>query len=221
MYIQGVQRVRAYSPIPPVRMNDHFYLNGIKGTFRCWNLNLFDCKPSEHYEIIEDELIDHSNALEQLCLEQIPPNFSRGLGFADLASTERPAKLECFTVAEYFEGARTVETTQAKDGESVKIVDEIPNTIKFISNNASNLPSASYKALSYARQVDLNHLPDDFDQIVPELAHDFPFQLDPFQLQAIYHLEKGESVFVAAHTSAGKTVVAEYAIALSQKHMTK
>lgn len=28
-------------------------------------------------------------------------------------------------------------------------------------------------------------------------------------------------MFVAAHTSAGKTVVAEYAIALSMKHMTK
>ncbi len=28
-------------------------------------------------------------------------------------------------------------------------------------------------------------------------------------------------MFVAAHTSAGKTVVAEYAIALSLKHMTK
>lgn len=31
----------------------------------------------------------------------------------------------------------------------------------------------------------------------------------------------GDSVFVAAHTSAGKTVVAEYAIALAAKHMTK
>ena len=31
----------------------------------------------------------------------------------------------------------------------------------------------------------------------------------------------GDSVFVAAHTSAGKTVVAEYAIALAQKHMTR
>lgn len=36
-------------------------------------------------------------------------------------------------------------------------------------------------------------------------------------LQAIYYLEKGESVFVAAHTSAGKTVVAEYAFALASK----
>lgn len=35
--------------------------------------------------------------------------------------------------------------------------------------------------------------------------------------QAIYYLERGESVFVAAHTSAGKTVVAEYAFALASK----
>jgi ATP-dependent helicase YprA (DUF1998 family) len=38
-----------------------------------------------------------------------------------------------------------------------------------------------------------------------------------YQAQAIYYLEKGESVFVAAHTSAGKTVVAEYAFALATK----
>ena len=49
----------------------------------------------------------------------------------------------------------------------------------------------------------------------------WPFELDVFQKQAILHLENHESVFVAAHTSAGKTVVAEYAIALSMKHMTR
>ena len=49
----------------------------------------------------------------------------------------------------------------------------------------------------------------------------YPFELDTFQKEAIYHMEVGESVFVAAHTSAGKTVVAEYAIALAQKHMTR
>ncbi|KAK3026319.1 hypothetical protein RJ639_041007, partial [Escallonia herrerae] len=38
---------------------------------------------------------------------------------------------------------------------------------------------------------------------------------------AIYYLEKGESVFVAAHTSAGKTVVVEYAFALASKHCTR
>ena len=37
----------------------------------------------------------------------------------------------------------------------------------------------------------------------------------------MFCLENNESVFVAAHTSAGKTVVAEYAIALANKHMTR
>jgi superfamily II RNA helicase len=32
---------------------------------------------------------------------------------------------------------------------------------------------------------------------------------------------QGECVFVAAHTSAGKTVVAEYAVAMAAKHMTR
>lgn len=49
----------------------------------------------------------------------------------------------------------------------------------------------------------------------------WPFEPDVFQKQAILRLEQHDSVFVAAHTSAGKTVVAEYAIALSQKHMTR
>lgn len=62
-----------------------------------------------------------------------------------------------------------------------------------------------------------------FDQLVPEAnrAIVYPFELDVFQKRAVYRLEQGACVFVAAHTSAGKTVVAEYAIALSLKHMTK
>lgn len=38
-----------------------------------------------------------------------------------------------------------------------------------------------------------------------------------WELQAVVYLERHESVFVAAHTSAGKTVVAEYALALATK----
>ncbi|KAI6651637.1 Superkiller viralicidic activity 2-like 2-like [Oopsacas minuta] len=45
----------------------------------------------------------------------------------------------------------------------------------------------------------------------------FPFKLDPFQQEAIDCLEGNHSVLVSAHTSAGKTAVAEYAIALSLK----
>lgn len=44
-------------------------------------------------------------------------------------------------------------------------------------------------------------------------AKEYPFELDPFQKQAVECIEREESVLVSAHTSAGKTVVAEYAIA--------
>ncbi|KZV40547.1 hypothetical protein F511_29373 [Dorcoceras hygrometricum] len=60
-----------------------------------------------------------------------------------------------------------------------------------------------------------------FHELVPDMALKFPFELDSFQKEAIYYLERGDSVFVAAHTSAGKTVVAEYAFALASKHCTR
>ncbi|KAK1761209.1 rRNA-processing arch domain-containing protein [Echria macrotheca] len=44
-------------------------------------------------------------------------------------------------------------------------------------------------------------------------ARTYPFKLDPFQSLSIASIEREESVLVSAHTSAGKTVVAEYAIA--------
>lgn len=58
-----------------------------------------------------------------------------------------------------------------------------------------------------------------FEENKPAL--EYPFPLDDFQARALYRLEKKDSVFVAAHTSAGKTVVAEYAIALSRLHKSK
>lgn len=73
----------------------------------------------------------------------------------------------------------------------------------------------------YAQEdlTDISH----FYDVLPKskFAVDFPFELDDFQKRAVLHLERGESVFVAAHTSAGKTVVAEYGIALANKHKRK
>uniref|UniRef100_A0A182T4D2 Helicase ATP-binding domain-containing protein n=1 Tax=Anopheles maculatus TaxID=74869 RepID=A0A182T4D2_9DIPT len=46
-------------------------------------------------------------------------------------------------------------------------------------------------------------------------AKEYAFVLDPFQKEAILCIENSQSVLVSAHTSAGKTVVAEYAIAKS------
>ncbi|CAM9658261.1 unnamed protein product, partial [Discosporangium mesarthrocarpum] len=60
-----------------------------------------------------------------------------------------------------------------------------------------------------------------FEALIPNPALCFPFTLDVFQKQAVARLERGECVFVSAHTSAGKTVVAEYAIAMAAQHMTR
>jgi ATP-dependent RNA helicase DOB1 len=81
-------------------------------------------------------------------------------------------------------------------------------------------------------QVILSHqvrhqvaLPPNYDyvpiskHVPPEKpAREYPFTLDPFQQVSIASIERNESVLVSAHTSAGKTVVAEYAIAQCLKN---
>ncbi|GMR35409.1 hypothetical protein PMAYCL1PPCAC_05604, partial [Pristionchus mayeri] len=44
-------------------------------------------------------------------------------------------------------------------------------------------------------------------------AHNFDFELDPFQSAAVQVIENEQSLLVSAHTSAGKTAIAQYAIA--------
>jgi ATP-dependent RNA helicase DOB1 len=48
-------------------------------------------------------------------------------------------------------------------------------------------------------------------------ARTYKFELDPFQFVSTSCIERNESVLVSAHTSAGKTVVAEFAIATCLK----
>ena len=48
-----------------------------------------------------------------------------------------------------------------------------------------------------------------------------PFKLDPFQAKAVRAIESDESVLVCAHTSAGKTAIAEYSIAVSLKQNSR
>jgi superfamily II RNA helicase len=81
-----------------------------------------------------------------------------------------------------------------------------------------NLQDASSKIYSINR-TEVKHevaLPKEYnymplEQHIPPTiaAKEYPFNLDPFQKVSIACLERQESVLVAAHTSAGKTVVAE------------
>ena len=50
------------------------------------------------------------------------------------------------------------------------------------------------------------------------LAMKFPFELDDFQKRGIIRVENHENVLVCAHTSSGKTIVAEYGIAVTRRN---
>mmetsp|Transcript_15159 Transcript_15159/g.20006 ORF Transcript_15159/g.20006 Transcript_15159/m.20006 type:complete len:1017 (+) Transcript_15159:58-3108(+) len=63
--------------------------------------------------------------------------------------------------------------------------------------------------------VPVDYKPPPVPEVPPKPAKEYSYKLDPFQEQAVGYIEKGESVLVSAHTSAGKTAVAEYAIAKS------
>eukprot|EP01083_Nonionella_stella_P311987 1114242_1 len=53
----------------------------------------------------------------------------------------------------------------------------------------------------------------DFESLNTENVIKYPYKLDVFQKQSIIAIENNHNVLVSAHTSAGKTTVAEYAIA--------
>ncbi|KAF7078257.1 hypothetical protein CFC21_082726 [Triticum aestivum] len=96
---------------------------------------------------------------------------------------------------------------------------EVKDTRRETSGLVDDKPAQ--EGTDWALVVGDNSIVTNFHKLVPDMAIEYPFELDKFQKEAIYYLEKGESVFVAAHTSAGKTVVAEYAFALASKHCTR
>uniref|UniRef100_A0A5K4F7S9 Helicase SKI2W n=1 Tax=Schistosoma mansoni TaxID=6183 RepID=A0A5K4F7S9_SCHMA len=74
---------------------------------------------------------------------------------------------------------------------------------------------------SYICQEDTTCELPPLTELVDNPAFNWEFELDTFQKQAILCLERNQTVFVAAHTSAGKTVVAEYACALCRRRGTR
>lgn len=105
---------------------------------------------------------------------------------------------------------------------SIKVEDSLLE-IKNKSDNVIKIQDTKpqLKVTEWAEVIDISQPVKNFYERVADMAHQYPFELDNFQKQAILKLEDHNHVFVAAHTSAGKTVVAEYCIALSKKHMTK
>jgi antiviral helicase SKI2 len=77
--------------------------------------------------------------------------------------------------------------------------------------------TAQRKEKRHSVVVRQDWMPSDYDRYVDEGVLNVKFTPDVFQRQAFYFLSRNSSVFVSAHTSSGKTLVAEYAITLSQQ----
>lgn len=172
-------------------------------------------------------------------LLSIPPGFVRGMKAkerskdAEEAATdienvlkEGDAYLERFELTngqiDGGEAAPQELKANEEDDDDLDLADLLPIEYTALQPRGELMASSSTKSgKEWAHVVDINKDIPNFKELVPEMARTWPFEPDIFQKEAIYHLENGDSVFVAAHTSAGKTVVAEYAIALAAKHMTK
>ena len=67
--------------------------------------------------------------------------------------------------------------------------------------------SATFKKspFEWAREKTIPDVEAAFEEIKPNMAMSFPFELDSFQKEGVVLMERGQSILVAAHTSAGAT----------------
>ncbi|WPG98958.1 Hypothetical protein R9X50_00176000 [Acrodontium crateriforme] len=168
-------------------------------------------------------------------LLEVPPGFIRGLRIQEKTIQEEESAKDVEQVldeqSERPEDPQNESTDAGANGDATEEVEDdgddeldalLPVEFPALApHSALTLARNKHGGREWAHMVDVNRDITNFHELVPDMARSWPFELDTFQKEAVYHLENGDSVFVAAHTSAGKTVVAEYAIALAAKHMTK
>lgn len=109
------------------------------------------------------------------------------------AEPEQPTVTDTFETQQSREVAASAGLQAQKDGAAVVLSHQVRHQVALP-------PNYEYVPISEHR-------------VPAEPARVWPFTLDPFQQVSIASIERNESVLVSAHTSAGKTVVAEYAIA--------
>jgi len=125
--------------------------------------------------------------------------------------------------------AETLKKKQKRDAEPEPIVTDAFETEQSREvAAAAGLQAQSQEGQAVVLSHQVRHqvaLPPDYDYVPisehkppQEPARTWPFTLDPFQQVSIASIQRNESVLVSAHTSAGKTVVAEYAIAQCLKN---
>ncbi|KAJ4144356.1 hypothetical protein LMH87_003242 [Akanthomyces muscarius] len=91
---------------------------------------------------------------------------------------------------------------------------EVAGAATFVPQDSSLILSHNIQhQVALPPDLDYEYVPLSEHKSPAEPARLYPFKLDPFQSLSVASIERDESVLVSAHTSAGKTVVAEYAVA--------
>ncbi|QRV83455.1 antiviral helicase SKI2 [Ceratobasidium sp. AG-Ba] len=193
----------------------------------------FPFKPGGLDDVFDDTKEGHGDFvdLDSETLRTVPPGFSRGLKldgevpdavvvFSDLPDDEVPSTS---TSVPQRPGQQSAQLAIPGAPLGSDEIDEFLSVTDGVGKTAVPRRRAAAPVVKrdWAHVVNVDKPFTNFHELVPDMAHKYPFELDTFQKEAVYHLEMGDSVFVAAHTSAGKTVVAEYAISLAAKHMTR
>jgi len=192
-----------------VRMSFTDYINreltNIETTIPGTNVkNLFDCE-----ELQRDALFKFDEEDEKQLRSWVQKENSKFDGLAAILNSSAVPK-------DSHIGEDGSECDPKKEKSRDKEMQKLVNRVLNISIKDKNLEED--KSNEFAKVVNISKEPD---ETIVNPAKTYDFELDPFQKQAIIHMEKFCNVFVAAHTSAGKTVVAEYAIAMSRRSMTK
>lgn len=115
-----------------------------------------------------------------------------------LGQEEKPVLTDSFETEESREVAVSTGFQAQKDGSTVVLSHQVRHQV-------SLPPDYDYTPISEHKSPE-------------QPAKSYSFTLDPFQQVAVASIERNESVLVSAHTSAGKTVCAEYAIAQCLKN---
>ncbi|KAK9526640.1 hypothetical protein VZT92_015325 [Zoarces viviparus] len=201
-------------------------------------------RPGGMEELTLDQIKKRSDLEEDIDFEndllRVPPGLKAGMDFTDKDAKIAKAEVNLMSLLSSLDDITDLQPVaeEKEEGKDNEDAPKLPRTNSLEDLGVKDVVSSSTPSergkdekpkpkenpeenKKWAVPVNINSPCDDFYKRIPNPAFKWPFELDVFQKQAVLRLEARESVFVAAHTSAGKTVVAEYAIALSQKHMTR
>jgi antiviral helicase SKI2 len=166
-----------------------------------FSLDDFSTEHQDHHNKVENviEKKDPINAYSKLALE-IPEKNS--------------LEIESNSV-NIIINTQTNETPQIEKEEKIKHED-IEISTKHHENIKELYPKKEKQIFAIEDNIDIK----EYDKIT-DLPIKYSFELDVFQKRSIIRINNHENVLVCAHTSSGKTVVAEYAIAMGKKNQKR